>query len=352
MTEPTLPAVSIIIVNWNGRALLEVCLRSLQALDYPADRLEIILVDNASSDGSVEYVRSAFPSTKILCLDANYGFCRPNNEGAKAASGEYLVLLNNDTEVTPRWLRELVEPALQDRDIVICASKMLYYDHRDTINTAGGKLTIIGGGFYRGYGDMDGTKYDAPGPTGFACAAGLLVRRDFFLGSGGFDEDYFAACEEHDLSWRAWLYGYRVAYASKAVMYHRESGTFASRSNADPQKVYLNTRNRLFNLIKNLDWWNITRGKLISACFNFYRWCSYLMTGNARAAGAVCRAYFDFALSSGRLLRKRKSVQAGRKRSDAELYRLGVIAGFWESLSEERRLSSSTEKFYSAGKRL
>lgn len=333
-----LPAVSVIIVNWNGLKYLETCLRSLESLDYPADRLEVIVVDNNSSDGSVQYIQENFPRVVLSLLDGNYGFCAPNNDGASIAKGEYLVFLNNDTEVTPGWLRALVQPALEDSEVVSCASKMLYYDRRDTINTAGGKITIIGGGFYRGYGALDGPLYDRPGYTGFGCAAGALVKKDFFLSIGGFDEEYFAACEEHDLGWKAWLYGYKVAYAPGAVMYHMESATFGTRSNAAPNKVFLNTRNRLFNIVKNLDAGNVLRALLISACFNFYRGCSYFFAGRFAATGALIRAQFNFLRYLGSMLKKRKIAQARRRRTDKELYALGVIATFRESLEEERRL--------------
>ena len=333
-----LPSISIIIVNYNGRAFLPVCLSSLYKVDYPQDKLEVILADNNSLDGSIGYTKQNFPAVKILLLDKNYGFCKPNNEGAEAAAGECLVFLNNDTEITPGWLRALVRPVLDDVEVMVVASKMLYYDRRDTINTAGGKITIIGGGFYRGYGDRDGAKYDEPGDTGFGCAAGALVRRDFFLGSGGFDEDYFAACEEHDLGWRTWLYGYKVAYAPGAVMYHREGGTFGNRDNYDPAKVYLNTRNRLYNIFKNLQSGNVLRALLIYCGFNFYRSLRMLFHGNFSAVGAVCRGYLDFIANLGKTLKKRSVVQNRRKRSDAELYRLGVIATLKESLEEERRL--------------
>ena len=333
-----LPSVSVIIVNCNGLAFLPVCLSSLQELDYPQDKLEIILADNNSSDASIGYTQQIFTRVKILRMDKNYGFCRPNNEGARTASGEYLVFLNNDTEVTPGWLRALVRPAVADAEIISVASKMLYYDRRDTINTAGGKITIIGGGFYRGYGDKDGARYDEPGYTGFGCAAGVLVRRDFFLDSGGFDEDYFAACEEHDLGWRAWLYGYKVAYAPGAVMYHRESGTFGTRSNYDPTKVYLNTRNRFYNIVKNLQAGNVLRALLIYGAFNLYRSLRMLLAGNFAATGAVCRGHVDFLANLSKTLKKRAIVQKRRKRSDAELYRLGVIATLKESTEEERRL--------------
>ncbi len=336
--DDILPTISIIIVNWNGKDFLPVCLRSLGALDYPQDKIEVIMVDNASTDGSQEYVSANFPAVKIIRLDRNYGFCKPNNEGARAAVGGYLVFLNNDTEVSSGWLRGLVRPVLEDADIISVASKMLYYDRRDTINTAGGKITIIGGGFYRGYGAKDGPAYNEPGYTGFGCAAGVLVKKAFFLSIGGFDEDHFAACEEHDLGWKTWLYGHKVAYAPDAVMYHRQSGTFGTRSNADAYKVFLNTRNRLFNIVKNLDAGNMWRGMLISFCFNIYRWCGYIFSGNFAAAGAVCRAHFSFLKLMGKMLKKRNIVQKTRKRSDAELYRLGVIATFRESMEEEKLL--------------
>jgi len=341
VSEPAtaeMPSVSVIIVNYNGKEYLETCLRSLQALDYPAGKLEVIVVDNSSTDGSIEYIQANFPDVVISLLDGNYGFCAPCNEGASIATGEYLAFLNNDTGVTPGWLRALVQPALEDGEVVSCASRMLYFDRRDTINTAGGKLTIIGGGFYRGYGARDGPLYDQPGYTGFGCAAGVLVKKDFFLSIGGFDEDHFAACEEHDLGWKAWLYGYRVAYAPGAVMYHRESATFGTRSNAAARKVYLNTRNRLFNIIKNLDAGNVLRGLLISACFNFYRGCSYLFSGRFAAAWAVVRGQVSFLTYLPRMLKKRRIVQSRRRRSDAELYRLGVLATLRESLEEERLL--------------
>jgi len=346
-----LPTISIIIVNWNGSIFLPVCLMSLAALDYPGEKIEVIMVDNNSTDGSQDYVSNNHPIVKIIQLDKNYGFCKPNNEGARAAEGEYLVFLNNDTEVTPGWLRELVRPALADPAVICCASKMLYFDRRDTINTAGGKITIIGGGFYRGYGDKDGIKYAEPGFTGFGCAAGVLVRRDFFLSIGGFDEDYFAACEEHDLGWRAWLYGHKVAYAPGAVMYHRESGTFGSRSNFDPAKVYLNTRNRLYNMVKNLQAGNILRAMIIYFAFNIYRSLRMLLAGNLAAVGAVCRGHIDFIAKLGKTLEKRRHVQKSRKRSDAELYRLGVIATFKQSLAEEMRLNRvAKDSYYIAAK--
>ena len=336
--EDNIPFISIIIVNYNGNNFLEECLRSLSELDYPKDSLEVILVDNFSKDASVEYVNKKFSWVKVLQLDKNYGFCKPNNEGAKIAKGKYLVFLNNDTVVTDRWLSELVKGVLSDEEVISCASKMLYYDKKDTINTAGGKITIIGGGFYRGYGDKDAEKYDNFEYTGFGCGAGVLIDRDFFLSIGGFDEDYFAACEEHDLGWKSWLYGYKVLYVPTAVMYHKESGTFGSRSSFHPTKVYLITRNRLYNLFKNLQTLNVFKGLMISIGFDIYRSIRYFLDGNSASVKSIIKAYIAFIRNFGTTVKKRKVIQKNRKKSDKELYELNVIASLRESINEEKRL--------------
>lgn len=340
MTSNILPFASIIVVNYNGKQFLEECFGSLGNLDYPRDRFEVILVDNASTDDSVEYTKCNFPWIRILQLDKNYGFCKPNNDGVKIARGEYVVLLNNDTVVKREWLSELVKGAMREEQIVSCASKMLYYDRREVVNTAGGKITIIGGGFYRGYGDSDGAKYSEFEYTGFGCGAGVLVRKDFFEHIGGFDEDYFAACEEHDLGWKSWLYGYKVLYVPTAVMYHKESGTFGSKSSYHPTKVYFITRNRLYNLTKNLEGENVVKGLFISAVFDLYRAIKYVSGGNFSSIWALATGYLDYIRNIRRTLRKRNSVQKERKLSDRELYKLGVIATLRESMAEERRLNS------------
>lgn len=339
MKNDNLPFVSIIVVNHNGRHFLGECFTSLENLTYPEDRFEVILVDNASTDGSVQYVRESFPRVRILELQKNYGFCKPNNDGVRAAKGEYVVFLNNDTAVTNQWLSELVKGALSEESIASCASKMLYYDRRNVINTAGGKITIIGGGFYKGYGDEDSPEYNKLEYTGFGCAAGVLAKKDLFQQVGGFDEDYFASCEENDLGWKLWLYGYKVLYVPAAVMYHKESGTFGSRSTFESGKVYFITRNRLYNIVKNLEARNVIRALFISLGFNTYRSLRYLAQGNLASIKSIIVAHLHSARNLRRMLAKRRVVQSNRKLSDRQLCRLGVIATFRESICEERRLS-------------
>jgi len=334
------PFVSIIIVNWNGQRFLEECFVSLNDLNYPRDKYEVILVDNASMDNSINFTRNKFPEVKVIKNEVNEGFCKPNNDGVRIAQGEYVVFLNNDTVVTQNWLKELVIGALSDPEIACCASKILYYDDKKRINAAGGKFTIIGGGFYRGYGEYDSDKYDSPSFTGFGCGAGVLAKKSFFETIGGFDEDYFASIEEVELGLKAWLFGYKVLYVPGAVMFHKESGTFGSKGSYSPAKVFLLTRNRLINLLKNYQAGTVIFGLFISICFDIVRSVKYISSGNSSSVKSIIRGYTEFITSTRKTLRKRAWMQSKRKISDKELYRIGVLATLQESIAEERRLGS------------
>ncbi len=349
MARNCFPYVSIIIVNYNGKKYLEDNLTSLEKINYPKDKFEVILVDNGSKDGSVEYAKKRYPQLKALQLNKNYGFCRPNNEGARIAKGKYLVLLNNDTVVSKNWLIELVEGTNFEPDVLCCASKILYYDRKNTINAAGGKITIIGAGFYRGYGDRDCDKYNNYEFTGFGCGAGVLIDRDFFISIGGFDEDYFASGEEHELGLRVWMNGYKVLFVPTAIMYHKESGTFGAKGSLQPFKVYLIVRNRLYNIAKNFELQNAVKGITTSVIFDMYRCTKYLSTGNSSSIRSTVRAYFCFIKDLKKTFAKRILVQRMRKRSDSEIRRLKVIASFKESLREEQRLSRvMNDSFYTS----
>ena len=332
------PFVSIIIVNWNGQRFLEECFVSLNNLNYPRDKYEVILVDNASMDNSIDFTRNKFPEVKVIKNEVNEGFCKPNNDGVRIAQGEYVVFLNNDTVVAQNWLKELVIGALSDPGIACCASRILYYDDKKRINAAGGKFTIIGGGFYRGYGEYDSDKYDIPAFTGFGCGAGVLAKKSFFETIGGFDEDYFASIEEVELGLKAWLLGYKVLYVPGAVMFHKESGTFGSKGSYSPTKVFLLTRNRLINLLKNYQAATVVKGLCINILFDAFRSVKYISSRNFASVKSIIRGYIQFLISIRKTLRKRAWVQARRKISDKELYRAGVLATLKESIAEEQRL--------------
>jgi len=224
LSESSLPRATVIVVNYNGREHLADCFPSLASLLYPRDKLEIIMVDNGSRDGSVEFIRDNFPQIKIIQNDRNLGFAQASNIGARGASGEYVAFLNNDMRVDPHWLIELVKPVLRDRDVVCAASKILSWDGK-RIDFVGGALNFYGHGFQLDYGKGNIDDYTQERPLLFACGGATLIDKEVFLECGGFDEDYFAFFEDVDLGWRLWILGYKVLFAPKAIAYHKHHGT-------------------------------------------------------------------------------------------------------------------------------
>ena len=308
-------------------------------------------MDNGSTDDSVKMVRKDFPDTKIIELEKNWGFCLPNNIAAGEAQGQYLAFLNNDTEVDRFWLRELVGGLSRDPAIKSVASKILYLDDRTRINAAGGKLTVIGHGFYEGYGDRDGPRYDKPKYTGFGCGAAVLVERNFFLDIGGFDANYFAGGEEHELGWRVWSMGFKVYYMPTARVYHWEGGTYGRRAMTTPVKVFFGTRNRLFNMTKNVQ--NLSRGLFLLCLHDFGIFLYHLSKRRAQLAKAMISSYVDYAKNLARVMQQRKMIQKRRKIDDSSLIRLGILATFGELIAEHRRVAKVTrEPHYSEWKAL
>jgi GT2 family glycosyltransferase/glycosyltransferase involved in cell wall biosynthesis len=248
----TLPTVSVVVVNFNGRQHLEPCFSSLFKQDYPAELVELILVDNHSQDGSLELMAELFPRVKVIANRDNRGFAPAVNQGAAAASGQYLALINNDAYADPRWLRAMVEPLVAHRDegVVCVGARMLDWHGR--------RIDFVGGGvnFY-GHGDQffhqmpaDAVAVDQHELL-FACGGAMLVDRRVFLDVGGFDDDYFAYFEDVDLGWRLWLLGYRVRFAPEALVYHRSHGT--SSTMYGHQVRTLLERNALMTIVKNYD---------------------------------------------------------------------------------------------------
>ena len=240
-----IPQISIIVVNWNGKALLNDCLGPLSR--QQGATCELILVDNGSSDGSVDWVRTQFPEIKIVQLPSNRGFMGGNLAGLDAAQGEFIALLNNDTRADERCLKELLLPMMRDSRIGISAAKLLL-DGTEAINSAGIGLTTAGVGFDRGYGE--GTcLYDAPEDVFGACAAGVLYRRSMLDEIGFLDSDFFLYGEDVDLSFRAQIAGWKCAYVPTAIVYHKLNTTARKLSDLH---VYYHTRNLEFVWVKNM----------------------------------------------------------------------------------------------------
>jgi GT2 family glycosyltransferase len=222
---PPFPFASIIIPTYNGKALLATCLTALRGQTYPADRFEVIVVDDASSDGTVEYLAAAFPEVRVVALGQNSGFIAACNAGVADAQGEILVLLNNDTEAEPGWLAALVTAMEEHPEAGSAASKMLLFDRRDTLHTAGDQMGKDGIPRNRGVWQKDEGQYDQDRWVFGPCGGAAAYRRKAWQQAGGFDPALWMYMEDVDLAWRLQRLGWRSIYAPNARIYHQLSAT-------------------------------------------------------------------------------------------------------------------------------
>lgn len=336
-------SVSVVVVNLNGRHHLEPCFQSLLAQDYPADQLELILVDNGSADGSLELMRERFPTVRVIRNAANVGFAPAVNQGAAAAGGRYLALLNNDARADPGWVSAMVRAieAGEERGVACVGARILDWEG-ERIDFVTGGASIHGLGFQFHHGFPIGAVQVGEHEALFACGGAMLVERRVFLEVGGFDEDYFAYYEDVDFGWRLWVLGYRVLIAPQATIYHRHHGTSSRMQSYQLHTLF--ERNALMTVIKNYDEANLGRVLSTSLLGVFQRIL-------AQSAGSVEWERFSFAGAGAqppdadgqsvpllalspvaavkdllddlpRLFEKRQRIQARRARPDAEIFPL------------------------------
>ena len=210
-----LPKISIIIVNYNGKELLQKCLESLFKTNY--ENFEVILVDNNSTDNSIEFVTKEYPKIIVIKLDSNKGFAEPNNIGAKIAKGEYLLFLNNDTVTTSNFISEMIKVLEKDQRVAICQSLLLRPN--GDIDSSGDFIDRIGIVY------NSKTKIDQIKEISSARGACMMIRKKIFDKLGGFDEKFFFSFEDVDLGWRSWILGYKVVIAPNSVVYHSAGKT-------------------------------------------------------------------------------------------------------------------------------
>jgi len=240
------PVISIVIPNWNGEGVIGDCLESLRKQTFRD--FEIIVVDNGSSDSSLDLIKGRYPEVKLISLSENKGFCTAVNTGIEHSQGEYIAILNNDTEVVTDWL-EAFYRALQDHpEISFCASKMIYYDKRDKINTVGIKIKRNGDSSSIGAGQPDGPFFEKEGEVFGACAGAAIYRKRLFDDIGLFDESFFIYLDDVDLSFRAQLFGHRCLFVPGAIVYHKKGHTMKRYNKFE---VFLNSRNNVYYLLKN-----------------------------------------------------------------------------------------------------
>lgn len=241
----TVTTVSIIVLNWNGKQYLETCLSSLVRQTYK--NIEIIFVDNGSSDGSIDYVRNKFPGVVILGHAANLGFAEGVNSGIRISRGEFIATINNDAQADENWINNLVKVIESDQGIGCCGSKMMRYYARNIIDSAGIVVYQNGNAYDRGSEEEDKGQYNSQEEIFGACAGAALYRRKMLDKIGLFDKDYFAYLEDVDISFRMRLFGWKCIYVPDALVYHMHSAT---SKQASPFKLFYLERNKLWNMWK------------------------------------------------------------------------------------------------------
>lgn len=239
--------VTIIIPNYNGKRFMQPCLESLEK--QLCKDFKILVVDNHSTDGSIEYMQEFYPDIEVIALEENYGFSKAVNVGIHHASTPYVILLNNDTTVDEHYVGEMIEAIERSPQIFSVSSKMLQMYHPELIDSAGDLYTLPGWGICRGSG-RPSTNYTKPDEIFSACAGAAIYRRCVFRKIGYFDETHFAYLEDIDIGYRGRIYGYINTYCPTALVYHVGSGTSGSKYNSF--KVRLSARNNVWLSYKNM----------------------------------------------------------------------------------------------------
>ncbi len=239
-------SVTVVIPNWNGRHLLPTCLAALQQQSLPD--FETVVVDNGSTDGSVDWILANYPQVRVLVNQQNLGFAAAVNRGIRASDSRYVALLNSDTQVDANWLSALVSAAESDDGVGMCASKMLFADRPEVINSTGICLDLAGIAWDCRGGEADDDAEQEPRQVFGPCGGAALYRREMLEEIGLFDEDFFAYLEDVDLAWRARRAGWRALYAPSARVLHHHSATGVEGS---PFKSFHLGRNKVWLLVKN-----------------------------------------------------------------------------------------------------
>ena len=307
--------VSVIILNYDGREHLDVCLSSLLDLAFPKEQLEIIVVDNGSTDDSVAFIKSRFPDIVLIQNEVNLGFSKAANVGAASAKGEYLGFLNNDMRVDKNWLSVLVETARARKGFAFVGSTVLNWD-----GTAVDFMGRRDDPFCLAYTSTRKSASASPASSGyspalFVSAGAAIIQRKVFQALGGFDPDFFLYHEDVDLGWRLWLRGYQCALSTESLVYHKGGATSSKLPTEFIQR--LGQKHTLFSIFKNLDAANLREALplLLFFLLDRGRWVP-------GAQQSLALAIQEFQSSLDSLIAKRNEVQMTRTRSDAEIFAL------------------------------
>lgn len=288
--------IAIVILNWNGSTMLRQYLPNV--LQNSLQEADVIVADNASTDDSTALLERDFPSVPVIRLAENYGFALGYNKALANLQHEFLLLLNSDVEVTEGWLQPLLRYMDENPDVAACQPKIRALRNREMFEyagAAGGYIDRLGYPYCRGRAfdtvEADKDQYDKPCHCFWATGAALLIRREDWLSVEGFDANFFAHSEEIDLCWRLWLKGRAVACVPQSVVYHLGGGTLGP---GNPRKTYLNFRNNLLMLYKNLPASKLAYVMRWRMVLDYVAALKFLLTGEGGHAKAVWQARRDF----------------------------------------------------------
>ncbi len=327
--------VSIIVVNYKGAEDTITCLRSFADVDWPEDKLELVVVDNASGSDDVDRIKAAVPQAKVVRSSTNRGFAGGCNLGVEKSSGEYVAFINNDARPDRRFLTAAIPVLDRSPDVGAVATKVLDWDG-ETIDFAGAGMSWYGQAFKLGVGQRPGTDPEVERDVLFGTGSSLIMRADVFQRVGGFDEDYFMFFEDVDLGWRLWVLGYRVRYVPASVSYHRHHASMSSIGSW--REKFLLERNALYTIYKNYDDEHLARFLPGAMTLAIRRGVELggddpttldlahghdpeegPLTSASRTALASTYAIDEFSRNMHELDRKRAEIQAARRRPDAEI---------------------------------
>lgn len=324
--------VSVVILNWNGKEMLERFLPSVCRFSS-GDGVEVVVADNASDDGSADFVRANFPEVRLIVLDENYGFAEGYNRALKQVDAEYVVLLNSDVEVTENWLMPMVEFLDANRDVAACQPKIRSFASPEFFEHAGacgGFIDRFGYPFCRGRifdsVEKDEGQYDSVTDLFWATGAALCIRKEVFDGVGGLDAGFFAHMEEIDLCWRLRARGFRIVCVPQCVVFHVGGGTLNVQN---PRKTFLNFRNNLLMIYKNEPEESLNMVMTARFFMDYLAAAVFLLKGETDNFKAVLAARKEFGKLKGAYEEKRKenlrNAVGGRV---GEIYRRSIVLDF------------------------
>ncbi len=325
--------VAIVILNWNGKKYLETFLASVIKYSASSDR-KIVIVDNNSSDGSIEYLRSNFPDVEIIQFNINYGFAKGYSLALPKINAKYYVLLNTDVEVTENWLDPLINMLEKDTTIAAAMPKIKSYTRKNYYEYAG-----AGGGFIDKYGypfcqgrilteiEKDEGQYDTEKEIFWASGACMFIRSEAYSKTGGLDGDFFAHMEKINLCWQLKRLEYKIYYCPESEIYHVGGGTLP---NDNPRKLYYNYRNSLYLLFKNLNRIQLITIFLPRLFLDCVSSSLYLLQGKFSFFMSVVRAHLRFYVNLPILINRRRIFnKIIAKNSVNQIYRRSIVYSFF-----------------------